>query len=98
MNVPREDLTPVKRPLQTHIVFLWDDGHSTVASFPMGERITETLDLVSREWPAQLGDDRLQAAVVIEGFNSAQLYSASTFRWLCGVGPDPTGKDPSWMR
>ena len=79
------------------VVFLYDHGHSRIISTPACERITETLEKVAREQPSALSGTGLQAAVVIEGYDSAQLFSAATFRWLCGVGPDPAGKDPNWM-
>ena len=60
-------------------------------------RITETLQDLARNHPEVLADPNLQAAVVIEGVKYAQLFKADTFRWLCGAGPDPAGKDPNWM-
>ena len=66
-------------------------------SLPAAPRITETLEQFASRHPEVLTDTSLEAVVVIEGYHSAQLYSAATFRWLCGVGPDPHRKDPNWL-
>ncbi|MBS1586347.1 MAG: hypothetical protein JSS82_12460 [Bacteroidetes bacterium] len=76
---------------------MWDGGVSRLIVLPTRDRITEVLDNFAILHPAILADSKLQATVVIEGFDCAQLYSAETFRWLCGVAADPSGKDPNWM-
>lgn len=78
-------------------VCMWPDGNTRLIVLPTRDRITEVLEDFASRHPVILSDHKLQAVVVIEDFASAQLYSANTFRWLCGVGPDPTGKDSNWM-
>ena len=90
------DLTPQIDASKVHVTLLYGDGHAELATFQAQPRISETLELVARLLPKQVADPQLAAVVVIEGA-SAQLFSAPTFRWLCGVGPDPTGADPNWM-
>ena len=82
-----------------HFLCLFPHGEKRIVTVKISneQRITEALDQFARLHPAIIADPQLESGVVIDGYDSAQLYSAATFRWLCGVGPDPQGKDPSWM-
>lgn len=91
------DLDSVNRTLYMRVVFLYDHGHSRTVSLRACERITETLEHVARDHSTAIMDPNLQAVVVIDGYSSANLYRVETFRWLCGLGHDPTGKDPNWL-
>ena len=105
--MPTSDLTRAKRSVRkkdapnllapVRIVAISANDSVKYLTLEAKPRITETLqDLASRH-PEVLADPTLQAAVVIEGVTSARLFKADTFRWLCGVGPDPTGRDRNWM-
>lgn len=105
--MPTSDLTRANRSVQkkaascllspVRVVAIFSGDSVKYLTLEAKERITETLrDLASR-YPEVLGNPDLQAAVVIEGVTSARLFKADTFRWLCGVGPDPTGRDSNWM-
>ena len=89
----RSLLSPVR------VVAICGTNNETVKYLTLDAKpcITETLQDLARNHPEVLTDPNLQAAVVIEGVKHAQLFKADTFRWLCGAGPDPAGKDPNWM-
>ena len=87
----------VAKERYVRFVCMWPDGNTRLIVLPTRARITEVLEDFAQRHPTVLSDHKVEAVVVIEGFTSAQLYRASTFRWLCGAGPDPTGKDSNWM-
>lgn len=101
------DLTPAKRSVQSkqssnalapvRVVAISANDSVKYLTLEAKPLITETLRDLASHHPEVLADPNLQAAVVIEGVTSARLFKADTFRWLCGVDPDPTGRDPNWM-
>lgn len=105
--MPSSDLTRAKRSVHkkdapnllapVHIVAISANDSVKYMTLEAKDRITETLRDLASHHPEVLADPTLQAAVVIEGVTSARLFKADTFRWLCGVGPDPTGRDRNWM-
>ena len=93
------DLTPQIDASNIHVVFLFNAGQAKLASFSHHgyPALAPVLEQVSRLCPEDLNSPDLCSVVVIDGIQSVRTYTAQTFRWLCGVGPDPAGKDPSWM-
>lgn len=105
--MPTSDLTHAKRSVKpkqssnalapVRIIAISANDSVKCLTLEAKDHITETLRDLASHHPEVLADPNLQAAVVIEGVTSARLFKADTFRWLCGVGPDPTGRDRNWM-
>ena len=107
MNVPREDSKVKDRPLSTrrtgkgprvHIIILKgeDSEPQSVISIPKVEGdMSKTFEAAVRTLPNML-NGWLRGIVVIYG-DEVVKYTPPVFRWLCGQGPDPAGKDPNWM-
>lgn len=97
--MPASDRLEEKRALLSpvRIVAIGEGDSVKYITIEAEQRLTETLYHFAKRHPEVLADPKLRAAVVIEGVMYAQIFKADTFRWLCGAGPDPTGKDKDWM-
>lgn len=81
---------------RVHIVCVCrDDMEIRTVSLPVVENdLAQTFRAAARSIPT-IGKD-LRYVVVIRGWDITR-YEADRFLWLCGLGPDPDGKDKNWM-
>ena len=107
--MPTSEITAKERPLakramptrkhpRVHILILKGEDYEpqSVISIPRVEGdISKTFEAAVRTLPNML-NGWLRRIVVIHG-DEVTSYDPPTFRWLCGAGPDPAGKDPNWM-
>ena len=107
--MPTSEITAKERPLakralptrkhpRVHILILKGEDYEpqSVISIPKVEGdMSKTFEAAARTLPNML-NGWLRHIVVIHG-DEVTNYDPPTFRWLCGAGPDPAGKDPNWM-
>lgn len=96
-GLPAKRSTPRRTQPRVHITIIHGADYEAkrwIALPKVEGDMPKTFRAALRTLPTLLTD--MQYAVVIHGEDVVK-YPGDVFRWLCGAGPDPAGKDPNWM-
>ncbi len=79
-----------------HFVCMFEGECLTATIQSLGNDVSD-FKLFASQYKMLLEQPLMKAVVVIQGYYTARVFDVKTFRWLCGVGPHPEGKDENWM-